>query len=217
MPSPIPNGHVLGHFLDFRTPSAWLVVFGLVAGVLAWRRTWPLWLWPIAAALFLLWQRPLFDHHLALLCAALGAAAGASIGRLPPVVVGVVLAAIAVGGYQQFHRIGLNVIDEPAVLRWGAEQLRSCPEPVASDQPIVPFEAHRRVPGQLVDTSLVRLNTPSLTPEKVLRIVDEEHVRAVYAARAFLQRPSILAGLAERFGSPRRNGEARVYVDSARC
>src|SRR5262249_54139572 len=23
--SPVPNGHVLGHFLDFRTPGAWLV------------------------------------------------------------------------------------------------------------------------------------------------------------------------------------------------
>ena len=39
----------------------------------------------------------------------------------------------------------------------------------------------------------------------------------IFAGRAFLQRPSILAGLAQRFGSPRRNGEVRVYVDSARC
>jgi Dolichyl-phosphate-mannose-protein mannosyltransferase len=213
-PSPVPNAHVLGHFLDFSTPSAWLVVFGLVAGILAWRRTWPLWLWPIAAALFLLWQRPLFDHHIVLLCAALGAAAGASIGRLPPVVVAAVVAAIAVGGLQQFHRIGLNVVGEPAELRWGVEQLRRCPEPVASDQPIVPFQARRRVPGQLVDTSLVRLATPSLPPEEVLRIVDQERVQAVFVSRAFKQ-PEILDGLAERFGPPRRTEAARVYLSRA--
>ncbi|HWQ01642.1 MAG TPA: glycosyltransferase family 39 protein [Gaiellaceae bacterium] len=213
-PSPVPNAHVVGHFLDFSTPSAWLVVLGLVAGVLAWRRTWPLWLWPIAAALFLLWQRPLFDHHLVLLCAALGAAAGTSIGRLPPVLVAAVVAAIAVGGLQQFHRIGLNVVGEPPELRWGVEQLRRCPEPVASDQPIVPFQARRRVPGQLVDTSLVRLATLSLPPEKVLRIIDQEHVQAVFASRGFEQ-PEILAGLAERFGPPRRTESARVYLGRA--
>jgi 4-amino-4-deoxy-L-arabinose transferase-like glycosyltransferase len=218
-PSPIPNAHVIGHFLDFRTPSAWLVVLGLVASVLAWRRTrstWWLWAWPLAAGLFLLWQRPLFEHHLVLLCAALGTAAGVALGRLPTVAGVVVLVGVAFGAAQQFHRIGLQVTTEPPELRWGAERLRGCQQPVASDQPIVAFEAGRRVPGQLVDTSLVRLATPSLPPSEVLRLVDREGVSAVYASRAFRAHPEILHGLERRFGAPRRKGAARLYGTS-RC
>src|SRR5207244_6022290 len=41
-PSPTPNGHVLGHFLDFRTPAAWLVAIGAAATLVAWRRPCPL-------------------------------------------------------------------------------------------------------------------------------------------------------------------------------
>jgi 4-amino-4-deoxy-L-arabinose transferase-like glycosyltransferase len=217
-PSPVPNAHVLGHFLDFRTPSAWLVVLGLIATVLAWRRkgsAWWLWAWPLAAALFLLWQRPLFDHHLVLLCAALGTAAGVAFGRLPTVAAVVVLLGVALGGVQQFHRIGLQVTAEPAELRWGAAHLRGCEEPVASDQPIVAFEAGRRMPGQLVDTSLVRLATQSLPASEVLRIVDQEDVKAVYASRSFRVRPEILRGLERRFGAPRRHGAARLYRTSS--
>jgi 4-amino-4-deoxy-L-arabinose transferase-like glycosyltransferase len=217
-PSPVSNSHVLGHFLDFRTPSAWLVVLGLAAALVVWRHaahsSW-LWAWPLAAAAFLLWQRPLFDHHLVLLGAALGTAAGVALGRLPTVAVVVVLVGIAVGAAQQFHRIGLRVTAEPAELRWGAERLRRCPQPVASDQPIVAFEARRRMPGQLVDTSLVRLATQSLPPEDVLPIIDREHVNAVYASRSFLAHPEIVRGLDRRFGAPRHKGVARLYATSS--
>jgi hypothetical protein len=211
-PSPESNGHVLVHFLDFRTPSAWLVLVGLGATVIAWRRAWPLWVWAAAAALFLLWQKPLFDHHLVLLCAALGVAAGVAAGRLPTAAVAVVLLGLLVGGAQQFHRIGLRVAARPAEWSWAAERLRACPEPVAADQQIVAFQAHRRVPGQLVDTSLVRLATKSLPPDRVLQVIDREGVRAVYAGRSFLEYPKILAGLEQRFGTPVRRGEARLYA-----
>jgi 4-amino-4-deoxy-L-arabinose transferase-like glycosyltransferase len=217
-PSPVPSTHVLGHFLDFRTPSAWLVIAGAVATVSTWRRarTWWLWTWAVAAALFLLWQRPLFDHHLVLLCATLGVAAGVALGRLPTVAVVGVLLGVVVGYAQQYHRIGLRVTAEPAELRWAEENVRRCPAPVASDQPIVVFEARRRTPGQLVDTSLVRLATPSLRPADVLRIIDREHVSAVFAGRSFLVHPEILRGLARRFGSPRTQGNVRLYA-AASC
>jgi hypothetical protein len=210
--SPVPNGHVLGHFLDFRTPGAWLVVVGLATSVVAWRLVWPLWLWALAATLFLLWQKPLFDHHLVLLCTAVGAAAGVAIGKLPTAALAVVLLGLLIGGAQQFHRIGLDVVAEPAEWSWGAQELRRCGEPVAADQQIVAFLAARRVPGQLVDTSLVRLATDSLSPREVLRIVDRQKVQAVYASRSFLAYPEILAGLRARFGPPDRHGSARLYA-----
>jgi hypothetical protein len=207
-PSPVPNDEVLRHFLDFRTPAAWLVALGAAATVLAWRRAWPLWLWTAATVAFLLWQKPLFDHHLVLLCAALASAAGVALGGairdLPPralcATAAVLLAALAVGGAQQAHRIGLRVTSEPEALRWATAQLRSCTGAVASDQPIAAFRAHRPLPGPLVDTSLVRLSTPSLPPARLLA-----------TRRSFLKQPALLAGLRGRFGRPRRHGAARFY------
>jgi hypothetical protein len=226
-PSPTPNGHVLGHFLDFRTPAAWLVVIGAGAAIVVWRRAWPLWLWVAATVGFLLWQRPLFDHHLVLLCAALASAAGVSLGaglsKLPRrgalAATAVLVLALGVGGAQQAHRIGLRVIADPPELRWATERLRSClpGDAVASDQPIAAFLARRRLPGVLVDTSLVRLSTPSLPPAKVLTVIDREHIRAVFAGRSFTAQPAILAGLARRFGEPRRLGAARLYAAPGAC
>ena len=226
-PSPTPNGHVLAHLLDFRTPSAWLVALGAVATVLAWRRAWPLWLWAAAAVGYLLWQKPLFDHHLVLLCAALASAAGVALGagvaRLPGrpglAVAAVVLAALATGGAQQAHRIGLRVTAEPPEIIWAVTKLRSCgtTSAVAGDQPIAAFRARRRLPGQLVDTSLVRLSTPSLRPAQLLATIDREHVVAVFAGRSFLEQPTILSGLAARFGAPQRFGTARFYAAAGAC
>ncbi len=226
-PSPTPNGHVLGHFLDFRTPAAWLIVIGAGATVVAWRRAWPLWLWVAATVGFLLYQKPLFDHHLVLLCAALASAAGVSIGtglsKLPRqgdfAATAVAVVALGVGGAQQAHRIGLRVTAEPPELRWATGRLRSCApgDAVASDQPIEAFLARRRLPGVLADTSLVRLSTPSLPPAKVLTVIDREHIRAIVAGRSFTAQPAILAGLTRRFGEPRRFGAARFYAAPGAC
>jgi dolichyl-phosphate-mannose-protein mannosyltransferase len=217
-PSDHSNGEVIGHFLDFTTPSAWLVVLGALAAALARRRgrPWWLWIWPVAAALFLLWQKPLFDQHLVLLSAALGTAAGVALGRLPTAVVVVVLLGIALGAGQQYHQIKLAETAEPAQLRWGEDRLRHCTEPVGSDEPIVVFGARARTPGQLVDTSKVRFATGSLTTQSVLEIVDRYHLSAMYVDRAFLEAPEIIRGLDKRFGKPRRKGSARLYA-SASC
>ena len=215
-PTPQSFRYLVRHeVLPLDTPGPWLVLAGLVAAFTRNRRALPLWPWPLAAALLLWWQKPLFEHHLPLLCASLGAAAGASFGRLPRWAVAVVLAAIAVGAVQQFHRIGLAVTDDPKELAWGSVELRRCPAPVASDQGIVAFDARRRIPGQLVDTSNVRFTTGSLTPRTVLETIDREHVTGVYASRSFLTKPAILAGLRSRFGPPRTFGVARVWLSRA--
>ena len=62
-----------------RTPSAWLIVLGAVGSLVVAPRVWPFWLWAVACALFLLWQKPLFEHHLVLLAAALAVPAGTSL------------------------------------------------------------------------------------------------------------------------------------------
>src|SRR5581483_11725856 len=74
-----PNGHAVAHFLDFRTPSGWLVAGGAAASLLV-RRVWPFWPWVGACVLLLLLQKPLFEHHLVLLAASVGLAAGLGLG-----------------------------------------------------------------------------------------------------------------------------------------
>jgi 4-amino-4-deoxy-L-arabinose transferase-like glycosyltransferase len=221
--SPISNGEQLRDFLDFETPAAWLTVLGVLASVTVWRRVWPLWTWTAAAVVFVLWQKPLFDHHLVVLSAALALPVGVALGsfydRVPrrastAVAMLALLLLVVVGFAQQWRRIGLAVTaDEPAVL-WAARRLEECAEPgrlVASDQPIAAFWADRQLPGQLVDTSLVRLSTGSLPPAQVLEEVRRARAPVVFAGRSFLVQPAILTGLRRRFGEPRRFGAARLY------
>ena len=66
-----------------------------------------------------------------------------------------------------------------------------------TDQPIVAFLAHRRVPGNYVDTASLRFDTGTLTDAEVLR--DSEHVAAVVAGRAFYDRQSLRSKLRARF------------------
>jgi 4-amino-4-deoxy-L-arabinose transferase-like glycosyltransferase len=225
-PSPTANSHVLRHFLQFGTPSGWLVVLGLVASLLIWRKAWPLWLWVVASAGFLLWQKPLFDHHLVLLCAAMALPAGAAFGeavtRLPGRVslagAAAVVVGLAVGGAQQAHHIDLRVVAQRAALPWAEQRLAACPAgPIVSDEPIVAFRARRLLPAQLVDTSLVRSSTSSLPPAKVLAIIDRDRIRVVFADRAFLQEPLILSSLRQRFGAPTRFGAAQLYTAPGAC
>jgi len=218
-PSPESSSHALRHFLELHTPSAWLALVGAAAAVVAWRRAWPLWLWTVAVVLFLLWQKPLFDHHLVLLCAAVAAAAGVGLGRIVEIAPRraaapaalALAAALAAGGAQQAHRIDLRITAEPDELVRASTRLAACPRPVATDQPIVAFRAHRVLPGQLVDTSLVRLATPSLPPAKALRELRDARVGAVFAARAFLHEPEILGGLRARYGRPVRDGTTLFF------
>ena len=181
------NAGRLSDFFDVRTPFAWLVPLGLVAS-LATRRVWPLWLFPPAAVAFLLWEKPLFDHHLVLLSAALALPAGVALGalvtrlphRLAPAAAVALAAALALGLGQQVRRIDYARVTTTQDVEWGVTTLARCTsagELVASDQPIVAFRAHRQLPGELVDTSLVRVETSSLTSRSSTAITSAPYLR----------------------------------------
>jgi hypothetical protein len=68
---------------------------------------------------------------------------------------------------------------------------------VGTDLPIVAYLADRRVPGQLVDTSFVRLGTGSLTDAEILEELDG--VRAVIVGREFADRQALLRELDARY------------------
>jgi 4-amino-4-deoxy-L-arabinose transferase-like glycosyltransferase len=222
-----PNGHVVAHFLDFRTPSGWLVAGGAAASLFV-RRVWPFWLWVGASVLLLLLQKPLFEHHLVLLAAAVGLAAGLGLGgiatrlepRLAVAAGGAVVAALAVGLAQQVHRLDYARQAEPAELRWGWEQLAACTRPdevVASDQPIVAFRARRPLPGELVDTSLVRVQTGSLPAARVLELLQRDRIRAVFVGRSFEDEPALLRALRARYTSVLRRDGVAIYARAGAC
>jgi 4-amino-4-deoxy-L-arabinose transferase-like glycosyltransferase len=222
-----PNGHTVVHFLDFRTPSGWLIVGGAAASIVV-RRTWSFWLWVGAAALLLLLQKPLFEHHLVLLAASAGLAAGLGLGgvaarlepRLAVAAVAAVVAALAVGLAQQVHRLDYRREAEPSELRWGWEHLAACTRPgerVASDQPIVAFRARRQLPGELVDTSLVRVQTGSLPPARVLEVLRRDRIRAVFVGRSFEDEPALVRALRARYPTVLRNGTVAIYARARAC
>jgi hypothetical protein len=103
---------------------------------------------------------------------------------------------------------------EPAGVRWAVRQLRERTAPhqlVATDRPIVAFLAGRRMPGDLVDTAYLRFRSGYLSDARVLRDVDAARVAAVVTARAFRDRPAILAGLRRRFRARARYAGVTVY------
>lgn len=203
-------------FPDPRTPFGWLVPAGAAASLAARARgrplgTGPLWLWAAVSAVYLVWQRPLHDHHTVLLAVALGTAAGASLGavvarlegRAATVAAGVLSLFVAAGFVQEARRLERNGAGEPAEVRWAVERLRAetpANALVVTDLPIVAVRAHRRVPGRLVDTSAVRLASGYLTRAEVLAAARDAD--AAVAAREFRADPELLAGLGALF--PRR-------------
>jgi hypothetical protein len=212
-------GRVL-RFLDWRTPFGWLVPLGAVAAAARVRSTWPLWLWAAAAAVFLVWHRPLLDHHLVLLAAPLAVAAGTALGaaRLPRAALALLALAVAAGFVQEQRRLADNDGPEPPDVVAAARLLAESTRPgelVGSDLPIVPHLAGRRLPGELVDTSTVRFASGSLTPEEVLDVLEREHIGAVVVGRSFRDYPDLLAALERRYPVERRAGEITVRLRAA--
>lgn len=202
---------VLRHPLDWRTPAGLLVPIGLVCAVVFMRRIELLALgaWIVASAVFLVPQQPLLDHHLVLLAATLsvpaGAGLGAGVARVPvPVryaVAGVAAVAIAVGFGQEERRLWRQDGDPPGVT-WAAEQLRLRTQPddlVGTDLPIVAYLADRRVPGQLIDSSFVRLGVGSLTTAEILDALERDDVPAVVVGRLYADRPDLVVALRQRY------------------
>ena len=120
--------------------------------------------------------------------------------------------AIAVGFAQEERRLWRQDGDPPGVT-WAADELRARTgreELVGTDLPIVAYLADRRVPGQLVDTSFVRLATGSLTDAEILEELDG--VRAVVVGREFASRPALVSELAERYPEQVSEDGVTIYL-----
>jgi hypothetical protein len=183
-----------------------LFAAAVAATLLRGRRLWPLWLWPLGAIVFVAGQKPLHDNHLLVIpysfACACGPALATLLERRAPRRAALLLAlgaAAAAGAYTQaLHWSDTLVRGEDPRLVAAAAQLDRVTKPgdlVVSDQPIVALLAHRRVPGPLVDTAVLRFLTGSTSPAAVGRIVETEPVAAVVAGRAFAI-PSLARALA---------------------
>jgi ALG3 protein len=200
--------HQFEGFFAVKTPFLWLTILALAALPLVWRRVWSFWLWALLASVFVLRYQPLRDNHLLVLPYAFAVPVGLSLGlaarrlrqRLLAVAVAGGAVVLAAGWVQQLHRVRLDRLPENPALIAAAQRLERLTRPdelVISDQPIVAFLAGRRVPGKYVDTASLRFDTGSLTEPEVL--ADAAHVAAVYAGRAFGERPTLMAALPKRF------------------
>jgi 4-amino-4-deoxy-L-arabinose transferase-like glycosyltransferase len=214
------NARWIRDLLEPRTPIAWLVPAGFVCFLVSRsaRRTWPLWTLVPAAALFLLLVRPLADHHLLLLTVAYAISAGPSLALgiaqiqrplLQLAAAGLVALFVAAGLYQEQRRLHRND------LTWAVAAVRAYTSPddvVVSDQPIVPFLAHRAQPGPLVDTSNTRIAGGGLTAQEVIDEIEQAHPTAVVVGRMLRTLPPVLARLDELYPDTLRCGEVTIYT-----
>ena len=218
---------VLLHPLDWHTPAGLLIPIGIVFAALFARgvEAAALGAWIVACAAFLLYQRPLLDHHLVLLATVLAVTAGVGYGgaakrlRRPMLAVGVSLLAVALalGFFQEGNRLAGDDQPEPPEVRWAVDQVRAKTRPaelVATDLPIVAYLSDRRIPGQLIDSSYGRLLSGTQTTAEILAVLRREHVRAVVVGRNYRLKPDLIAALRARY--PRRLANRGVTLYLAR-
>ena len=211
-----------------RMPFGWLVAAAIVLALVAAgrRRSVPaaaFWLWPVLVCALLLWYDPLLEHHLAALAVSLVPAAGVTLGGtirdLPKrwrLVAGAAVGIVLVAGYaQQVRRLDSEVRPEEPGIVWAAGELARATTPdqlVVSDLPLSAYLAGRQVPGELVDTAMLRFATGSLTPDSVFRLLDERCVRAVAAGRVFTVLPGFMKRLGETFPTAKRRFGVVVFT-----
>jgi 4-amino-4-deoxy-L-arabinose transferase-like glycosyltransferase len=202
------NVHRLLHFLNWHTPLAWLVLAAAIGSVWLARRSGfrllgALWLWVPAAAAVVLAMKPLLDHHLVILAVAIAVPAGAALGltvsRLGPretraALALFIVAFLAAGVYQQHRQLVRAKRAEPSFIFWAANRIRAATTPrevIATDIPIIAYDAHRRLVPDLVDTSFTRIGVGDLTSSKIFADIDRYHVRVAAVGRAFYADPRI--------------------------
>jgi hypothetical protein len=78
--------------------------------------------------------------------------------------------------------------------------------------PSVAVLADRRIPGELVDMSYVRIETGALTVRDVLRTIDQTRAAAAVIGRALSQDGELASALEARFPSRTRVGDLVVYT-----
>lgn len=223
-PSHLDNAHRVIEFFDPRTPATYLILAGLVA--YAWRRPrgiWALWSWTAAAVVFTIAMRPLLDHHLVLLAAAVAVPAGAALGeaaaslRQPARVATVAVAALVVlaGGAQQYRQATRNNVDEAARVLWAAGVIERETRPgerIVTDIPTVAVLANRRVPGFLVDVSWGRVRSGALNKRNVIETIEREGIDAVVVGRMLRVSPGLAEELRARFPDRRRFETVTIYL-----
>jgi 4-amino-4-deoxy-L-arabinose transferase-like glycosyltransferase len=212
------NVHRAVTFVDPRTPFGCLVILGAFASLVVAvrgrerRLLAALWLWAMAGYGFILTFHPLSDHHFVFLAVTLALPAGVGIGllatqsdlRRPAVAALTVVVAgfFAAAVVKDRHEIvGANA-SYPPEIRWAIEQIRTrtpSNKLVVSDLPIVPYLAGRRMPGQLIDTSIGRIALEDLPPPDVLKLIDQSHPSAAIIGRMFQTKSVIVAGIHKRF------------------
>ncbi|MGI9111917.1 MAG: glycosyltransferase family 39 protein [Gaiellaceae bacterium] len=207
---------------DPRLVFTFLVAAGAVAWLVRARRPRPLaalWVWALASAAFLAWQRPVLDHHFVLFAAAFSLPAGAVLGRAVEgrrIPVAALALVVLAGSAQQGRRSDRLAPPEPALAEAAAEVRALVPDDgvFVTDVPLVAYLAGRALPGELVDTSAVRFASGSLDGDCVLELVDHERVRVVVVGRSFRVEPDLLARLEARFPTRRQIGELALLERS---
>lgn len=221
-----PNVRQIVHaFEPTRSITAWLILGGAIALAAVWRRdhasqTLVLLSWPLVVTAFLLWQRPLFEHHVLLLAGALPVPAGVGIVELGRLVVPAtargtavagmacgLLAAVAVSLAAAVPGETRATTSEVAVLKAhsGAHDYV-----VATDRPAVAFLANRKVAPPLVDVSWVRLLSGYLSTRQFVGVVERLDVRAVLAGPRVFRSPLLLRDLARLLPHRVRTAEGEV-------
>ena len=224
-PGHAQNLHELAGFFHPRQPFTTVAVLAVIAAILD--RRLPRTLWPfrtgaVGAPAFVLWHRPLHDNHMVALAVAAAAATGLSlgvaiqsIGRGRAVAVAGLAALFAAGYVQDTRQMQRNAQPIPAGLTWAAGRLAATTQPgslVVSDEPLVPFLAHRRMPGRIIDTALLRFSAGYLNDRTVIRAAADPRVAAVVVGRASLSRPNLPAWVARHFVQVGERDGVSVYV-----
>jgi 4-amino-4-deoxy-L-arabinose transferase-like glycosyltransferase len=217
----------------------WIVAsLGLV--VTLWRRMWValiLLTWLLASVLVLVVQRPLFDPHALILApplallAALGSVAAIGWARAnwnvrakeSLLMAGTLLALVATilaGLWLDVRQIRAEVAYNGGTRAQMVQALQDKALPkglLVTDDQYVAALAGRDTPPELVDTSLVRIATGSLTTDEVERIIRRDDVRVILFATNRLDRlPGLRVWVEANFQPVKTFGAGEIlYVRSA--
>jgi 4-amino-4-deoxy-L-arabinose transferase-like glycosyltransferase len=221
-------------------PDITWIVAALGLSVALWRRMWAALIvlaWLLAGVLVLVLQRPLFDPHVLILApplallAALGGVAAIEWARSnwnvrakeSLLMAGTLIAlgaTLLAGLWLDARQIRADMIYDGGTRAQMVQALRDHATPpgiVVTDDQYVAAQAGRDTPPELVDTSLVRIATGSLTTDEVERIIRRDNVRVVLFATDRLDRlPGLRAWVEANFHSVRSFGAGEtLYIRNA--
>jgi 4-amino-4-deoxy-L-arabinose transferase-like glycosyltransferase len=212
------NLYQVERYVDPRTPWGCLFICGGIASIILVvqgrerRLLIALWLWVFPSYAFVLAMHPLSSRHFVFLGVSIALPAGVALGllvaqlgiRRPAGIALALLVALFVAAalVRQKNEIARADTTEPPEIAWAVRALHTHTQPgqlVASDLPIVPYLAHRRMPGQLIDTSIARIADEDLPPAGVLKLIDQTRPDAVIIGRMFQTKPAIVSGIRARY------------------